>query len=399
MQLSQLERVSGHNNADIKLSVEVMQSAKQKVQQLGLDKDDTTSQELYHALLQRVSDDDRRLERALRMRAATHVSAEANIMDGIQHALNEQARPVRVTAIKTAVLKRLLKKQPPKRVLKALHYRSVEAMLRHESPVLLVAAARHLESAAWSRSWVDAYKHLSANDLEERVLQVLSPVESRWESLAAKMVAEQAHTVINMPEMGSLVVLPLPADRPSGMVVATVALALHEINALSAAGNYLRASQVHGDIGQRVQAVASGQVLLEAPHMPQTMPWHVIERYFATTKATINEDIFGPYVQAADFYWHNVESKLAELCPSLAFWQDTSHLTYLQEGRAVSMNIIDAAVNTCNNLTFEARQLYQAQQALWHELTLRYLDHQSVEQAVASVLHPQLAVEPVTVNE
>ena len=81
LQLRQLEQLSGHGNADIKLSVEVMQQTKAKVQQLGLDANDTTAEELYHMLLERVRADDARLERALRTRAATHVSAEAKLSE------------------------------------------------------------------------------------------------------------------------------------------------------------------------------------------------------------------------------------------------------------------------------------------------------------------------------
>ncbi|CAN5170069.1 hypothetical protein BH09PAT3_BH09PAT3_0620 [soil metagenome] len=393
LQLGQLERASGHNNVDIKLSVEVVQAAKQKIRDLCLDQHDTTSEELYHALLERVSADDRRLERALRTRAATYVSAEADLTAGVLHALQDEAKGISGMGIKSATLKRLLKKTPPKRLLKTLGYRSLDAMLRHESPILLAAAAQNLESAAWRRTWNDAYKQLRPADFESHALQVLSPTDRRWQSLTDKMITEHAHTVLVLPEMSAIILLPLPASRPSGMVVATMAFALHELNTIAAAGNYLRASQVHGDFGIRVQAVASGRVQLEAPFMPQAMPWHLVQQYFATTKAAINEDIFGPYVQSADFYWHNVEQKLEQLCPSMAFWQNTNYLTLLQEGQAVSMNIVDAAINCCNQVRYESRSAYHAQQALWSELTLRYLDHTSIEQAVASVLHPQLALE------
>lgn len=393
LQLRELERASGHQNADIKLSVEVMQAAKQKIHALGLDKEDTTPEELYHMLRQRISQDDARLERALRTRAAAHVSAEADLSAGIAHALTQEAAGRNCFAIKPSVLKRELKKLAPKRVQKGLGYRSLDAMIRGESPAAIVGAANIIESAAWRKSWIDAYKHLSRTDFEERALTILSPASPRWQSLTQKMVSNRSHTVLGMAEAGALLVLPLPAERPAGMVVATVALALHEINTITAAATYLRASQVHGDFAARVQAVARGDVRLQTPVSRQAMPWQLVQQYFSRVKATVSEDVFGPYVQPSDFEWRNIEERLADICPTMEFWKGTHYLSFLHQGKVVSMNVLDAAINCCNALSYEYRLTQYAQQALWHELTLRYLNHQSLEEAVASLLQPQLAHE------
>jgi hypothetical protein len=393
LRLKQLERINGHNNVDIRLSVEVTQAAQRKVHDLGLDKHDTTGQELYQSLMQRVSADDARLERVLRTRAATHISAEADVTAGIVHVLQSDAAEMSVLAMKPAVIKRLLKKMPPKRLQKTLGYRSLDAMLRQEPSTLLAAVARQLESAAWRRNWHDAYKQLQPSDFENRSVLVLSPADKRWQQAAQNIADDQAHTLITLPELGSIIVLPLPTNHPAGMVMATLALALHDLNTISATSTYLQASQVHGDFGQRVQAAAKGQIQLEAAHMPQALPWHLVQRHFTATQAEINEDIFGPYVQSSDFSWRHVERRLAELCPSLAFWQDSAHISFLATGTRVSLNLIDAAVNCCNNVAYDMQQTMHAQQSLWNELLLRYLDHRSIEQAVASVLQPSLALE------
>lgn len=394
MQLRQLERISGHRGTDITLSVEVTQSTKQKVHDLGLDRHDTTAQELYHVLHQRLADDDKRLERALRTQAAKHISAEANIMDGLIHVLQSEARHIHGFGIKTAVLKRQLQKMPPKRVVKQLGYRSLDALLRAESPAAVIAAAQVIESAAWRRDWLTGYKQLAASDFESCTPAIVHPGGKRWVAITQKMLAEKRHTVLSLPEINAIIILPLPADKPDGMVVATVALALHELNANAAASNYLRASQVHGDFSDRVRASAKGQIHFATPLLTQSMPWQLVQRYFATTNAEVNEDVFGPHVQSKDFQWHNVENVMASLCPSMEFWTGTSHLTLLHHGERVSLNLIDVAVNCCNQLAFEVRSVYHAQAELWSELTLRYLDHDSIEHAVAAVLQPKLALEP-----
>lgn len=391
LQLRQLERAAGHQNTDIKLSVEVLHAAQAKLKQLGLDAHDTTAEELYQALLTRVSQDDRRLERALRTRAATHVSAEADLMAGMVHALEAHSSGQQVFAIKTVVLKKLIKKHPPKHLVKSLQYRSLDAMLRKESPVALIGAALAVETSAWRRTWYDGYKQLKPADFGLSRPAVLCPQGERWQTLATNLVAEHAHTVMGLAELGTVVVFPLPDVRPEGMVIATMVLALHELNTVAATSNYLKASQVQGDFATRVQAAARGRVELTTTDVGQALPWHMVQQYFARTKAVIQEDVFGPYAQAADFYWHDAEQFLSELCPSLAFWEGSSYLSFLHDGRTVSLNLLDAAISACNQLAYEARSLVHAQEHLWSELMLRYLNPEHLEQAIAELLQPQLA--------
>lgn len=391
--LRQLERSGGHQNTDIKLSVEVLQAAKHKLRQLGLDQHDTTGEELYHALQERVSADDRRLERALRTRAATYISAEADLMAGMVHALEQESKDQTSFSIKITAVRRLLKKVPPKHVVKQLKYRSLDSMLRHEQPAVLVAAAQALESTAWRRSWAEAYRTLQPSDFEGRPVKIVCPTGSRWQALTDKLLAEHRYSVLGLPEQGTVILLPLPADKPDGLVIATLALAVNELNRIQTAKNYLQASQVRADFGERLQAVSRGNAFLSSETQPKDLPWEVVHQYFARTKQTFQDDVFGPYVQASEFYWHDVERVLARLAPSLEFWEGTSFLSSLHEGKPVSCNVIDAATNSCNRLSYGLRQMYHAQQALWNELTLRYLNQTNVEAAVAAELQPQLAEE------
>lgn len=393
LQLRQLEQISGHQNTDIKLSVQVHQDTKDKIARLGLDQHDTSTSELYHVLQSRLSSDDERLERSLRTRAATHISAEADVMEGMLHALQSDARSISTFAIKLTALKRTIKKTPPKRLQKQLGYRSLDAMIRNEPVAALIAAAEVVESNAWRRSWLDSYKKLKTNDFESRPATILCPNAKRWEAITQQMITARAHTVLALPEVGTVILMPLPSERPRGMVVASVALALQELNTIRSASSYLRASQLQGDFAVRVRAVADGSVNLSTPSMQQAFSWQLVQQYFARTKATINEDVFGPYAEVNDFQWSSVERRLAELCPSMEFWQGTSFLSFIHEGQTVSLNVIDAAINNCNQLAYELRTSMHAQQALWHELTLRYLDRESLESAVSNLLQPKLAKE------
>ncbi|HXE09893.1 MAG TPA: hypothetical protein VN554_00525, partial [Verrucomicrobiae bacterium] len=113
--LQRLEAAHGHPNTDIRLSTEVRRATQDKLRALGLDPRDTTPEELYHVLQERMHDDDERLTRQLRTTAATHVSAEADAVSGMIHVLRQMSDDQTCFALKNSRLRALLKKQPPKK--------------------------------------------------------------------------------------------------------------------------------------------------------------------------------------------------------------------------------------------------------------------------------------------
>ena len=125
------------------------------------------------------------------------------------------------------------------------------------------------------------------------------------------------------------------------------------------------------------------------------MPWHLVHRYYARLTDRFREDVFEPYLQIEDMVWQPVEHTLARIDPAMHFWQGTAHLGMLDGREAVSMNLIDAATNLCNQIPYKSRVAHYFQGSLWHELLLRYLHHQPVEDSLLNELQPELATEKV----
>lgn len=393
--LQKLEAANGHPAADIRFSTEVSHATRQKIQELGLDPDDTTPAELYHALQERMKTDDTRLERTLRVRAATHVSAEADAIDGMVHALQELPDSRQCFALKPSALKSLLKKTPPKKALKQLGYRSLDSFLKHEAPVSALSAAWLSEDASWQRRFVNQYKQLKATDFETRRVSITHLKSQRWQTLASQVVADNKHNILAFKELGALVFLPLPAEVPAGSTTASLSLALHQLNEIRAASSFLKLCQVRPDFGKIVQTVARDEPSLNSKLLDQAVPWHIIQRYYARLTHRSGEEVFEPHLQLEDMAWRPVEKTLSAIEPSLAFWHHSAHLGMLHDRGPVSLNIADAALNACNNLPFEKRLSHYFQQSLWHELLLRYLRRDTVERAVIGELQPELAEERV----
>jgi hypothetical protein len=394
--LQKLEAANGHPNTDIRFSSEVMHGAKSKLPELGLDPHDSTPQEVYHTLKEKVRSADVKLTKILQTMAASHVSAEGNPVDGMVHVLKSLPDSKRCFALKNSRIKAMLKKQPPKKAMKQLGYRSLESFLRHEAPISALSAAWLTEGANWQRRFTEQYKQLNATDFEERSITLLRPEGQRWRQLAMRSVAEKRHNLLSFKELGALVFLPFSDDAPSGSVTASLCLALHELNEIRASSAFLKLNQVRPDFGQIVQEVAKGEPRLSSQLLDQPVPWNLLQRYYAGLAGVYDkEHVLEPYLHFDDMVWYPVEETLSLIEPSFRLWQGSSHLGILHEGKAVSMNVIDAALNYCNDLSFEDRITHYFKHSLWNEMLLRYLRRDAVEETIAAEVQPQLAEEMV----
>ncbi len=388
--LHRLEIAHGHPSTDIRLSAHIHQGVQAKLLELGLDPRDTKPEELYHALQERIRADDQALTKRLRTHSAQHVSAEADPIAGMIHILQQLPDSKSCFALKSSVLRSLLKKTPPKKAMKQLGYRSFESFLKHEMPVLILAAAWLSEGPAWRQRFLKQYKSLKAADFENRQLQLLQPDSPRWHELASSVVQRERHNLIAFRELGVLIFLPFPAEVPVGAVTVSLSLALHELNQLRAASTFLKLCQFRPDFGSLVNDIALQEASLDAELLDQPVSWSLVQRYYAQAADRFPQTVFEPHIQSEDMAWHPIEHTLSAIEPRLAFWHNTQHLGLLHGRRPVSLNIVDAALNYCNQLPFEKQLAHYFRRALWHELQLRYLRHDTVEQTVMAALQPKL---------
>lgn len=393
-----LADLSGHDkSADIRFTTKVRQQTRAKMRELGLDPDDTTPEELYHHLQERLRADDAKLVKRLRTAAATHVSAEGDVVSGMVHVLKELPDSKDTFALKNSVLRSLLRRLPPKKAMKQLGYRSTDSFLKHEAPVSALAAAWLTEGSTWQQRFLDQYKQLGPTDFENRDLIIMQPDSRRWQALAHSTVARRRHNILAFKELGALVCLPLPASAPDGAVTASLSMALHELNQIRAAGTFLKLCQVRPDFGGLVRSVTHEEPEMGVKLLNQPLSWQLIQRYYARLTEQFRDELFGPHIRVEDMVWHPIEEALSAIEPSFAFWKDSAHLAILKGSRPVSLNIVDVALNCCNDLPLERRVVHYFQQSLWHELLLDFMHHDTVEQTVMAALQPtpRLAQETV----
>ena len=387
--LRQLERAGGAPSADIRLSAELQQAVQAALRELGLDPHDTTGPELYNALMERVKQDDTALRELLSIG-----SEDTELSLKVQRLVTKLEIPKKTFALKSSVAKRLLKKNPPKKAMKQLGYRSIDSMLKHETVAQLYAAAAITETAAWHRQLLNSYKSLGATDFESRPISVVAPLNKRWEKLAIEYVGDVKHNIMSFKELGAVVLLPLPAKTVDGAALAITLLTLHAINDIRITSAYLKLHQVRPDFGELLTKTARSDPYTQASLLGEKLPWKLIHRYFAQSDS-YNADLFEPHVQPEDLKWEPAEAVLGALHARLEFWGKSAYLALLDQGRPVSLNFTDVVLSFCNKLPYEQRIVHYFRDHLWHELMLRYLHQDNLEQMV----HEQLGDELVDMPE
>lgn len=383
--LQQLEQASGLPSHDIRLTSEVGQRLRTKLQTLRLDPADTTNEELYQALLERFSKDEQLLRQQLHITSAT--SSEELIK--IIHRVAAKEVAQQVFALKPAVARRLLKKVPPKKAMKQLNYRSLDSMLKHEAPAHIFTAAALFEAKTWQRKFLEQYQQLQPTDFEMRDCVVSLPLSARWQKAAARGLQQKRQNVLYFQELGAIIVLPVQRDLP-GLVTIDLLLVLHAANKIAAASTYLKLQQMKPGFGVAVRQVAwQTEPMTDTKLIEWSVPWRIVHDYFARSEGQHNPVFFEPHVSSGDLQWQAPEAVLARLHPTFEFWRDTAYTAQLQQGTQVSLNLLDVAIAHCNRLPFVARISEAAETHLRHELILRYLNVPQIEQAFGEQPAPE----------
>src|SRR6185295_9391110 len=127
MATQQLEAASGRPGADARLIAEIIGKVHMKIKELNLDSNDTTGEELYHALLNKIEKDDIRLVKQIGGHDPEDAPALMPLMKSVWEGIKT---PKDAWVLKHSVAKEMLKKLPPPNIMANLGYKSVDSMLK-----------------------------------------------------------------------------------------------------------------------------------------------------------------------------------------------------------------------------------------------------------------------------
>ena len=275
--IADLEAKSGHPSADIRLIADIHTKVRQKTQELALDPSDTTGKELYHSLQALVGLHDKYLATAI------GTNPDASLHEQLLHikqTLDNLPIPNKAWVIKHSVLKKLLKAQPPKKVMKQLGYKSIDSLLKREQVGEILAATRFLEAKSWMAKFIKSYRRLGPSDFEVRAIELYVVDESRYGLSARAFIMKQGHNITHLKEAGVVLILPLPMKHMRGATITIMPFVLHYMNEIRSYSAFFKMQQVRPDFGTILEDTLQN----DAPHVVsiagQNIHWRIIQRHF-----------------------------------------------------------------------------------------------------------------------
>jgi hypothetical protein len=384
--LARLELASGENDIDSRLISEIIIASKMKLRQLGLDTEDTTPEELHRSLVNLAELHDGFLAKSLGGTDSTDV---ADMLPRIAKQTNLVARDKTAWSIKHAVAKRQLKLMPPKILMKKLGYRSIDSMLKREAIDDLYAGIRVAESDEFINKFFNSFKKLRPSDFESRKMAVRLLTHAKWSKASNDYVKRAKNNVVELKELGSVVIMPLPVHKLKGTTIMVLPLVLHKLNEIHLNSSYLKFEQVKHDFGDILCRVLLNNNEDSVSMAGLDLSWGVIRDYFGQLTKTGLSDVFEPHIQTDDLEKNSVEESLYKLEPALHFWFGNDCLGVPYAKGSVSFNLMDIATDYVNNLAYGENSTGYLNGSLWDELLKRYLSQAPLQDQVLQQLDNQ----------
>jgi hypothetical protein len=364
-----LEKAVGSQAVDVRLSGEIYSLAHAKMKALRLDPKDTTGAELYAALRAEVTTTESHLMAFL----GTPANGEELAVRTVQWVSSILA-PKKVWGVRDASIKKLLKQNPPKAVMKALHFSSVDSMAKRLPVSHALMAARIVESKTW---WVKTHKIMadfSHKDFQSRDLEICALTDEKWLPLASKWIESHGTPVVSLKELGAVGVFYSSGNAPATVMLS---LCLHAASEVITHGAYLKLHYVHSSQGSvLVDACNDGQ-LISGSVVSRVVHWRDIQRFFGLHVYGASTSF--AHLETSDLEWLRSEVVLASYVPEVSFWAATDFVgvSYGPQ-RIVSMNIHDAALNTHFSRPYTMATKKYLERSLRSELMARYIKEPTV---------------------
>jgi hypothetical protein len=380
--VKQLEEASGRPGADVRLIAEIIGKVQLKAKELKLDPNDTTGEELYHALLNRIEQDDIHLVKQI---GGKDPDDAAGLMPLMKKAWEHVDTPKSAWVLKHSVAKSMLKSLPPPNIMAHLGYKSVDSMLKRENLYEIYGALRFAETPAWLNKFNHLYKSLKPSDFETRQIEIVLMPLDRWGDIAANFIHKKRHNITHLKEMGVILMLPITA-RLRGVTIFVLPLLFHYLNEIRLYSAYFKLQQVKPNFGKIIVDTLIADPTKAAVMAGSHVHWRVIQRYFGKLESEYHPEIFEPHVQPEDLHWRKAEALLLEVDPGLEFWRDLDYVGVMHGKRPLTLSLLDTAASYVNRLKYEDRAIYHFREALWNELFVRYMGEANLASQVLKQL-------------
>jgi len=399
---SALNLASGKNNVLKQIIEENDESVRSHLDILGLGRN-VSAVEVYDALISKIEADDMKIFDSLNLFSLR----TPGTADKIVNFVKKLHPPQKGFFLKHAKAEEFLINEPPKKILEALKYRTVEEMLMKEDLLEVYSALRFLEDTKWQNEvFFKQYENLQPEDFEERTIH-LQALHPKWAKAAEKFVSKKYHNVSHLKELGVIFVIPVFLGI-SGETLRLISLITHYLNEVQYYSDlfilYMEESKAHSkelgsfkrfshflrfgkkdgkiSFANNVISLLRGDVLDHRLPGGKRQKFLVIQRYLA--KDDENDwRLFEPHINPEAIHWRKAEEEIVmieNILPgikgNLGFWQDLDWVgdffkDEIGNDTLVSFNLVDTVMALVKEKEL-IKYLYHHQEALWNKIFSSY---------------------------
>jgi len=381
---SRLSAVTGRRGVMEKIISENEAQITDRLLTLGVAKS-ASAKEVYDALISKIEADDNSIFQALERPVCKRHKDCNRVLEIIKKTMGVK----KGFFLKKEKAIEFLEKEPPKKILEYLGYKSVKAMLANEDLFEVYSALRFVEGNEWlNGTFFKQYEKITPKDFEEReiIAKTLSP---RWNKAAENFLLKKHHNISHLKELGVVFVIPA-ALGISGELLRMISLILH----------YFREIPFYSDMFRKIAEAPTTfpwnfVSLLRGDVIDRRMPegekslWLVVQRYLA--KDDENEwRLFVPRINPEALHWEKAEEDLVKMGTlidgfekELAFWEDLDWVGdyFLDEVGSqilVSFDLVDTVMSLVKKKEM-SKYLYHHQEALWNKIFIEYFSREELE--------------------
>lgn len=361
--LAHFEKLAGSPSVDVRLISEMTTRFQQLAKNLGLDEVDTTAKELFFALNKKAIEDSESLSK--RIGIAESDNPRLMTEKSVKYVKTLLHR-TKIWRIKASTIKKDLKNNPPKKLLKSLGLRSVDSALKREPLAEILIFARLLEPKTWQNTYVNNARKITNADFDLQPIDINILTDARQAKL--KSAGMKLTQLIRSDQETAGLVVSVAPKRFEGDVLYIVNSLIENINKMKTNSLYLKHRSVQPDFFSVIYNMRQRGITEEASrHLG--IGWDAYSRSKRPREEKLDEFDF-------DIEHEYERLRLEEILDN-SLWSN-QYLLKGDDDLIISCNLSDVIVNAVNGLEPEDSIIHHGQSELRSEIFSRYLMHDGV---------------------
>ena len=372
------------------------------LEDLGLTPD-SGAEDVFHALISRIRSHDESLSLYLKNPICSTTAGCKTVAALAQ----EIAGPTQGFFLKHEVAERLLRRNPPKNLMKELGIQKVDELLGKHRLEEIFPAVRFAEDPRWLNDvFFRPYEMLTPDDFETRNVEVLM-LPDEWREIGKKFSGHKLHHLSHLKELGIIFVMPVTGhdhENPPGATLEILTLLLHYLVEVPYYSRVFHLSaQNQETFPEHIVSLLRGDVL---PHVPNESPktnrrFLIVQRYLSKDDPS-DPRLFMPHVNPEAMHWEKVENKLAAFSQQkpnlpLGVWNGLGFVGNfftlaaakeeiisrgVEEETLISFDLIDNMISHNRSASLFSKYLYHQQEALWNRIFEGWIGKEQLGQMV-----------------